>query len=397
MAGLAGAALAAVVAIAGCSTRATVGSPSAGGLNQYFAVGSDRSNNSGPDEFTVSLDGESKYFSLENLTLNQLLSQTPTQGTFTAANGFYDLTALTGQYLVNGVNDSAEGPAVEIPGETAVLVSPPAALNSPSYPVFAVASNQCSSLSGNNTFQFLELPLVAYSGTSPQPIYGSVQGTSTANGDGSVAWKFSNFTTTTAGGVTTTTQTLPGGLCANSPASFGYAIGLSDESADAAVSPSGFFAWWTAVGTLEHLGDGSCCTSQGYVGFVTPSSQMDTSTLVAGKYNGVELNAAGVSGPGSELSRPVAFGATAGSGTMMTGGVFPGDDTTQAPDSSISIDLGAQSATSNGFYPSVTVTIPDIPAPLSGVAIAGSPGSKDAVFVAAQDGLNTLYLFLYQQ
>ena len=418
IAGLAGAAMAVAAVLAGCGAKATLGTPSTGGLNNYFAVGS-YSDESGagnePDEWAVSMDDETNYFSAYDITLTETFSFNPMKGSFTTANGFDNLTALTGyaRYATTATDTGPAGPAVEIPGEAALLVAAPVVFSQPAayYPAFAVASNKCSALSvtgtgsgtgtgtsaatGSGAFQFLELPLYGgqYSGTQ-QPIYGSVQAASTANADGSVAWKFSNFSVTDFKGATTT-QADETGLCANSPTAYGYIVDMYDRSADVAVSPSGFFDWWQATGTLGCGPNG--CPSIGYAGFLAPASPMDTSKLVAGKYAGAELDVSGTSGSGSAISRPVAFGAATGTGTAMTGGVFPSDDTTQTPDSSISIDLGAQSATSNGFYPSVTVTIANTAAPLSGLAIAGSPGGHNAVFVAAPDGPGTLYFFLYQQ
>jgi hypothetical protein len=144
---------------------------------------------------------------------------------------------------------------------------------------------------------------------------------------------------------------------------------------------------------------------------------------VAAKYAGFEfdpidvtLNRAG--------SLPVAFGQTAGSGTVITGGAYPNDDVAQTAPSNITLDLGQQDGTSNGLYKNVTVTVPDTFSACAttsfggtdasgkptcifhGVAVAGDPNGKFVIFVTVNDvslaishytADAALEFFLYQQ
>jgi hypothetical protein len=112
----------------------------------------------------------------------------------------------------------------------------------------------------------------------------------------------------------------------------------------------------------------------------------------------------------------------------LTGGVFPNDDVSGPPNSDTQIKLGAQDATLNGLYTSVSITVPD-PAQncanfvffslngivtsgvdaqgyptctFPGVAIAGNPDGKYALFVnsynwAVRYGGAPMQLYLFQQ
>ncbi len=83
----------------------------------------------------------------------------------------------------------------------------------------------------------------------------------------------------------------------------------------------------------------------------------------------------------------------------MTGGVFANDDPAQAAASDLTLDLGAEDASNNGLFPAVRLTTPDPQqmcagrpyggtdaagnptCVLQGVAVAGNPGGKYALFV----------------
>jgi len=113
------------------------------------------------------------------------------------------------------------------------------------------------------------------------------------------------------------------------------------------------------------------------------------------------------------------------SGTSLIGGGFPldnptdsrSDDPTQPASTNITIDLGAQNPASNGLYDSAAVTIPDplslCAAPgtpgqnlqgnptctLPAAAVAGNPENRFAIFLIAQDVVNSspMAIYLFQQ
>jgi hypothetical protein len=158
---------------------------------------------------------------------------------------------------------------------------------------------------------------------------------------------------------------------------------------------------------------------------------LNTSDIVSGKYIGFQYvpmqgDFNFFANPVSlgSVTSPVAFGPTAGSGTVMTGGVYPNDDATKTAPSNITIDLGQQDSKNNGLFKSVTVTIPDLVGAcisrpygskdangnptcvFPGVAVVGNPNNKYAVFVTADDkrgasfnyaGDTAIEFFLYQQ
>jgi hypothetical protein len=374
------------------------GSPAAGGV------------------WSLTLDDNSDYFSYENDGFYSSVVP-PSIGSFAASSSFLDLT-------LNGKSSGSGGYAIEVPG-SAALFRPGDDTN---FPVVAVAANSCPGVQANTTFQFVALghSIPSPQNASPYPAYGSVQ----ASAQGA-AWTFSNLSTYTVDGTSLNPSAIPAGTCGYTQEGYVISVPTSQQTGNvpitAAVGATGFF--------MIDLGQGSKKPSaSGLVGVAQPLSQLDTGNIVAGKYIGFEYvpleNALGVLGSGGTTSvslgattAPVAFGQTAGSGSVMTGGAYPNDNIAQTPPSDISIDLGAQDAKNNGLYKSVTVTIPDptgscVSRPYGstdangnpicvfpGVAVAGNPNSKFALFVTANDERAATFsyaqlpieFFLYQQ
>ncbi len=308
-------------------------------------------------------------------------------------NGFLDLTPNGDTVTTPG----SYGYALEIPGEAAMLR--PGDDTNP--PVVAVETSSCLTLTGTPTYQFISL------GT-PNPIdpiahvaYGSVQ--ASASG---VTWTFSNLKMYAFDGTDLQPTALPTGGCGETAEGFAVSIAPSTATNNVQVTaqagPSGFFIMDQGQGEPSQFNVAPGATGPiGLVGVEQPSSQLTTSAVVAGKYLGFEFDAIDdLIGRAGTL--PVSFGTTAGSGTVMTGGGYKGDDVTQTPGTDIVIDLGAQDA-QNGLYKSVTVTVPDpygkcaaqayggtnasgeATCTYTGEAVVGNPGGKYAIFVTVND------------
>jgi hypothetical protein len=219
---------------------------------------------------------------------------------------------------------------------------------------------------------------------------------------------------------------LPNGACGATQG--GYAVAIARGTATsgypvtAQVSSSGYFILNQGQGTPgTYFGTPTATGAYGLVGVAQPSSQLSTSDLVVAKYAGFEYDPIwdqlGLPG-----TLPVLF--SGGSGTTLTGGAYPNDDLTQTPATNVTIDIGAQDSSNNGFYKSVTVTVPDTykgcvkqtyggtdasenpTCIFTGFAVAGNPNGKFVLFVTVNDlseqnrGLNphaALNFFLYQQ
>jgi hypothetical protein len=365
----------------------------------------------------------------------------------------YPTPAISGAIHTSGGFSSlgAAGLAYEVLGRAAVLRPG----NSASSPVFGVPQTQCYAITGRMRFQYIPMfPGPEDSGSpdaahgAPLLGYGSVVASTDTTGK---AWQFENL----QGGTWTPAEGTPGsivfgpdsftGTCntANGQASIsvsgssvldtfwtpdGAAITPAAQS-NVWIGPSGFFAADQSDPTQ------SMPTGASVAGIAEPASALSTSAVATGQYLGILYETANIANYGNSapatpaFTAPVGFGqVVAGSGTTMTGGVFPNDDVTGIPNSDIQIKLGAQDATLNGLYTSVSITVPD-PAQncanfvffslsgivtsgvdaqgyptctFPGVAIAGNPDGNYAIFVnsynwAVRYGGAPMQIYLFQQ
>lgn len=373
--------------------------------------------------WAMTLDQTGEYFSYQNFGhqgYSGIAGNTPEVGTL-SGTGFLPLDATSG----GTIGDA--GYAFEVPGDAALLRPGDDTIA----PVIAVSTNGCPTLS-STTYQFVSLGTPALTDQNTHVAYGSVQLSSSG-----ATWSFNNLNMYTFTGTALAPTALPTGNCGYTQ--LGYVVSTPPSTATGgfslttAVSPNGYFLMDQGQGepansnVLETAGGGSGSFGPtgplGLVGVEQPSSQMNTGSVVAGKYLGFEYDDADVS-----LRRagtlPVSFGQTAGSGTVMTGGSYPNDDVTQTPLTNVTIDLGQQDAKNNGLYTGVTVTVPDTFAacastPFGGAdangnptcifhgdAIVGQPNGKYAIFVTVNDVSQVishytadaaLNFFLYQQ
>lgn len=370
--------------------------------------------------WNITLDDANQFFTYTDVSIppNNFLGNSvppyPIEGSFKSANGFLKLT-------LNGKSAGSGGYAVEIPGRAAILRPGDTSM----FPVISVqaSTSACPAPLQNTTFEFLTLALPHYSQAPVYAAYGSLQASSSGT-----AWKFSNLQMFAHDGTSLNPPTPSAGLCSYTQEGYVTNILPAKETQN--------LPWTVAVGPSGYLvvdqgqGDGLAYQGTpvpdpsigpfGLVGFPQPSTQIDTSGLVGGKYIGFAYEP--YNGDALRpVTQPIAF--NGGSGTVATGGLYPNDDVTQTPPGNISLDLGPQDSGVNGLYKSVTLTTPDTyngcafetyggtdangnPTCIAyGVAIAGLVEGKYVLYVTVADrSLETrgitgavLEYFLYQQ
>jgi hypothetical protein len=365
----------------------------------------------------------------------------------------YPATATGGGIQVSAGFSSlgSAGLVFEVPGQAAVLRPG----NSASAPVFAVPQTQCYAITGRLRFQYIPMfPGPEDSGSpdaahgAPFLGYGSVVASTDSTGK---SWQFQNLqggTWTSNEGTSGTFVSGPDSFTGSCNSAGGQAfISLAGDSqlddlwtpdgaaitattqSNAWIGPSGFFV------ADQNDTTQAVPTGASVAGVAESTSPLSTSSVLQGQYLGILYEAANTANYGNSapvtpaFTAPVGFGqVVAGTSTTMTGGVFPNDAVTGTPNSDIQIKLGAQDATLNGLYTSVSITVPD-PAQncanfvlfslsgivtsgldahgyptctFPGVAIAGNPEGKYAIFVNSYDwavryGGAPMQLYLFQQ
>jgi hypothetical protein len=394
--------------------------PAAGPVNTYSGAQS-------PGAWTFTLDNSKNAFSYQPLTYPATPNQ-PATGSLQTSGGF---TSLSGGGL-----------AYEVLGRAAVL-SPGVA----SSPVFGVPQTECYVIGGKMRFQYIAMiPGLLSSGLSsigPTLGYGSIVASTDTTGKN---WQFENLqgnivagpvsftgTCASANGQASIPLTGPTVLDTFWQLSDPLVLGLTPGTqSELWVGPSGFLAADQSDPTQ------SFATGASIAGMAEPTSPLATSALAATQYLGIlyEPPINGFLGMSTVMAPaytvPVGFGqVVAGSGTTLTGGVFPNDNVTGTPNSDTIINLGAQDGTLNGLYTSVKITVLDpaqncanfasyysIPNPpltvtsgvnalgfitctFPGIAIAGNPDGNYAIFVstynfAAYLGGVPMQIYLFQ-
>lgn len=369
--------------------------------------------------WNVTLDDTNNFFTYTDVSIPPLTfsgpSLYPLEGATKPAGSFLKLT-------LNGKSSGSGGYAIEIPGRLAVLRPG----DTSTLPVVAAqaSTTSCQELPQNTTFEFMSLAHPYISQDVPYVAYGSVQASSSGK-----AWTFSNLQMFLQDGTALSVSMPSSGLCSYTNEGYVTSI-LPDKSTQnlpwtVVVGSSGYLVIDQGQGNGPQY-DGPEAGNQtigpyGLVGFPQPSSQIDTGSLVSGKYIGFTY--APYNGPYSRpVTQPVAF--SGGSGTVAVGGLYPNDDVTQTPPSNISLDLGPEDSSTNGLYKSVTVTMPDtysacVSQPYGGtdangnptciahgIAIAGTVEGKYVLYAAVLDhsldtrnagGYPVLEYLLYQQ
>ena len=383
---------------------------SAGPVNTYSGAQS-------PGAWSLQLDHTQNSFSYTALTYPQ--SPATTAGALSSVNGFSQLTG--------------SGYALEVEGRAAILR--PGNINVP--PVFAVPQTGCPVITGRIRFQYIGMqtaPDGAVGSAGPTLGYGSVVASTDTAGK---AWQFQDlqgnivagpgaFSGSCGSANGSAAITLSGPTLLNnlwSPDDNVESAASSTTQSNVWVGPTGFFA--------ADQSDPAAGTSAGasVAGVVEPSSALSTADLASQHYLGFLYEPATVPyggvNPSAPITSPIAFGQAAGSGTMMTGGIFPGDDVTMTPNSDTIVNLGKEDATLHGLYTGVTITVLDpaqncanytgsgekatsaindqgfFTCTFAAVAIAGNPEGKYALFItsynwAVQLGGAPMQIYLFQ-
>ncbi len=392
---------------------ATIGLPTpatAGPVNTYTGAQS-------PGEWTLTLDNTNEVFSYQPVTY----PATATTGSIEVINKFTML--------------GATGLALEIEGRASILR--PGGVTEPV--VFAVPQTECYPITGRVRFQYLAMPvspaLGIGSASGPGIGYGSISASTDSTGS---SWQFADMEGNVVSGPTSFTGTC-GISNGEAAVSFtGQQSLLDDARAITAdmqsniwVGPSGFFV-------ADQSDPSQSAYGASVVGVVEPASALTTTDVASKSYLGFLYETATIRTTAYNVADdantvPVSFGPVATSGsTSITGGEFPSDtefpggDVTLTPNSDTIINLGTQSSTYNGLYPSVSITVLDpaqncanyqglgktatsgvnadgyITCTFAGVAVAGNPESKYALFISAYNwatrlGGAPMQIYLFQQ
>jgi hypothetical protein len=362
--------------------------------------------------WTINIDDSSRYFNYSNTSLANT-GTPPSVGYFSRANGFVNLTLTSG---------ASGGYAVEIPGR-ATLLRPG---GSASFPVATVQTNACTSLLSNTVFQFITFPpddggvVAGFQDSTVYAAYGSVKISTQGP-----TWNFSGLRMFQLDGTSLSPTALPSATCALTPEGYAATIAPTSQTQNFATSiaigPSGFFMLDEGQAARQLLIDiyrteppTTPTWPLALAGFEQPANPLDTNRVVAGRYAGFEFASLWdginwrLTSP-MPVTQPVYFGLVPASGTVIAGGLFPNDDVTQTPATSITLDLGSQDADNNGLYKSVLVTMPDpngacVSRPyggtdangnptciFQGIAIVGNPDNKFAIFVVVNDARAQTY------
>jgi hypothetical protein len=307
----------------------------------------------------------------------------------------------------------------------------PGGVNTP--PVVAAPQTSCYQLTGRSRFQYAAIPAGAAGvvTTAPTLGYGSVVASTDSAGK---AWQFENMQGNVVSGPTSFAATC-GSASDQTAISFTGQQSLlnslwtpsaatgptANTSSVMSIGPTGLFVADQSDATMAQP------TGASVAGVIQPGSALSTNDIESKQYLGfvyqgataIGLNGVPATPP---ITSPVSFG------TTLTGGDFPNDDVTQAPNADISITLGKQDTTYNGLYLNATVTVSDPAqncanftgypsgvAPVSainaqgynictfhGIVVAGYPEGKYAIFVntynwAARLGGAPMQIYLLQQ
>lgn len=354
-----------------------------------------------PGLWSLTLDNTQDAFSYQATTY-PASPNVATTGSMSSVNGFLN--------LISG-SSTAAGYAVERPSR-GLLLRPGDDTTSM---IAAVQQTSCFPIGGDVTFQFVYLPSrfnTSVLGISNNTGNGHL--VASTNSDGST-WQFGDF--------------LSGPDSYGDPTSFSGTCSVTNGHASITVSATTNYTKPTTI-TINQAGfifiDHSITSPNSTTnipeasefGIVQPSSALVMANIVAGKYSGFLYEP----GNSTATTQAMSFGTvTAGSGTSLTGGVFPNDDITQTPGTETTITLGAQDTTNYGLYASAKVTRPDpsgycvsrgggtVGIDANGNAtctfaahvVAGSADGKFVLFLVAFDPTQyaepTLGIYLFQQ
>jgi hypothetical protein len=288
--------------------------------------------------WSTQVDHKTNYFNL--MDVDYYVGSQSFVGNFQNVNGFLNLKVTSSAVPLSGPTSSPTQPyAIEHAGD-GMLMEP----DGGEAPVILTANSTCPTLK-NQSYQFIEL--AGLGGRDPgSQGYGRV----TVNAAES-AWTFSNYNIVGMDGTDQKPAALGSAVCAQTAEGYVATMPMTVNGASltytAAVSSSGMFVMdrdWHG-GQLP------------LAGMAVPSRTLDTNALESAEYIGFEYDWFDASP--QILTRPTNPVHFSG-GSPMQGGLYPSSDASQAPGSDIAINMGTEDPKNNGFYPSVTVTLPDV-------------------------------------
>jgi hypothetical protein len=333
-------------------------------------------------------------------------------GSIATVGGFLTLTQTNDPYNDNDNNaPPPAGFAIEIPGRVAVLRQ-----GDNTIPLTALVPNGCPSIKGNTTFNFVVLPTPASAIDTTLPwdqsndtAYGSV-----AIATSGATWNLTSYVQSTLSGAPGPNNgaTLPAGTCA--PTAVGPTTWVPSDPTlplpkTVAVGPSGFY--------FADLGETDTGGYPAEFGVIQPSASLNTANMLSHKYLGFIFEPGEDCGTNCSSVFPIpesqlaAFSASTPAeqvtqcpsplSSCLIGGAFPvnaitnNDDPTQPVASNLTIDLGTESSTNYGVYPSVSITNSNSWTTYQAVAVVGNPEGKFAIFILGYDTDNSLPLGIY--
>lgn len=403
-----------------------------------------------PNSYTI--DDNANPNTFVQSTITGLAGSGANPGTTPNAAGNVAVLARGLRSLAENYNGKTTYPIIPLPGSYAVELAGQAGglvqmVGQPATPLAAAQS--CPDSATAQTFQFITLPIgLGSTGTSPSAVWNPA--TDTAYGSVSISGSgttvnFSNiqqFTlpvpgvnggmpgtpknpspSTVTGACSPTpygnTISVPGALTITNPGG-GTGTQSVAPSAIVGIGPTGLLVEWNGnnIGSYQNvLGAGT-----GAIGVPQPSSPLSTSDVVGAQYLGF-IYGGGVGSVGTGSSSTLAsFGfptapstcssVASQTSTLIYGGDFPSNDpTTPAVQSNggygncdLAIDLGTQSATNNGLYPSATVWLGSTFSAnatkktysMSAVAIVSQLQGKFVILVIGKDTTQAWSLYLMQ-
>jgi hypothetical protein len=344
--------------------------PTPAGANTYSGVQS-------PGQWTFTLDNSQNTFSYLSVTYPVSPNNAVT-GAIQSSNGFTRL-------LVNG---ASAGYALEVRGRFAILRPGDSGVA----PVLAVPQTTCYALGGRSRLQYVALPAAEIGALTAAPVfgYGSIVASTDSSGKN---WQFIDLQGNVVSGPASFAGTCASAAQQSDIGFTGLQTAFNDSWAGVAqviptpgtessisVGPSGFFVGDQSDPTTAQP------TGASVAGVLEPASPLNSTDITAQQYNGFLYQAAttiGLNGvPGTlAYTAPVAFGQPAIAAKQLVGGAFPGDDPAQSPQTNITLTLGAQDATYNGFYAAASITLPD---PAQNCANYTGPGNNSTAGLDAQ-------------
>jgi hypothetical protein len=381
--------------LSGCVSHVTNSSSTASDSSLYFGTGSHvgipDSRSGGGGVWSITLDTATSYFDYNDLdsAYSTTAGNDPLNGSFTTSSDFLDLTLTAGsQKTVLSYYDGAGvgGYVVNLAGEGLLMRTGSSSVDafghSPSVLIGAVSSAACPAFTSAETFNFVAQGTTNFGDSVVHVAYGSVEITPGS----SASWSFSNYTMYDVSGNSISTTAIPDATCSDTlegnvlisplptPTDVEYVYGPLQITTG--ISPSGLLVidqGQFEYGNLSNF-DATATGPVGLMGVVKPSAALTVSDMVGKTYAGFE------SDPMSEMGTIAVVFAT-GSGTAITGGGFPSDDSTQKARTDTTLDLGAQSTQTPGLFTSVTLTQPDTYSFCAGTSSAGTDSNGNATCV----------------